>query len=129
MKSLLNHQIIRIFLPPFAGFLFYGGWAFIINSGHGIEKALIAAFTQGGYSFVITLVLAILIEWLFTRLSSVPWHHIWVFFIAVTILAVTSISLNIIVGTPEVLWTVLPGLLVSSVYTHLHLLTLRKLGE
>jgi hypothetical protein len=130
MPAWLRNKTLRLWVPPIAGFLFYGAWAFSINFSHGFESAITAAFTQGGYSFAITLVLALVIEFLFDRLATtaiaVAWRSVWVFIAGFCLLLFTSVGINLLTGTPEILWTVLPGLMISSVYTMLYILTLNK---
>jgi len=134
MRVWIHNKKRRIWLPPIAGFLFYGAWAFFINFPHGVESAIAAALTQGGYSFTITLVLALVIEFLFLRLgtlsatASIPgaWRNVWVFIVGFSLLLFTSVGINVLTGTPEVLWTVLPGLTISAVYTVLYILALNK---
>ncbi len=129
LQQWINNQKVRLWVPPIAGFLFYGAWATVINYSHGLQEALTAGLTQGGYSFTITLFLAIIVEWLFVRLSHLPYKSVWVFVLALLLLLVTSIGINLFTGTPEVLLTVLPGLLISSIYTLIYIMTLNKLGQ
>jgi hypothetical protein len=131
MGNYIYNPIIRIWGPPVAGFLFYGAWAFLVNSpwlmnNGDVVSASKAALAQGSYSFVITLSLALFVEWMFKRLKDIPGRSLWVFLVAVLLMAVISSVLNISVGTPNVLWTVLPGLLVSAVYTAAYVLALIK---
>lgn len=115
-------------VPPISGFLFYGAWAMLINFSHGSEHAIKAGLTQGSYSFCITLILALLVEGLFVRLANIRFKNLWVFLAAALLLTTTSVSLNWLAGTPEILWTVLPGLMVSLVYTVVYIFTLNALG-
>ena len=130
MPAWIHNKILRLWIPPIAGFLFYGAWAFFINFSHGWDSAITAAFTQGGYSFTITLVLALVIEFLFQRLSNTSitalWRNVWVFIAGFSLLLFTSVGINLLTGTPEIVWTVLPGLTVSAVYTVMYILTLNK---
>ena len=130
MPAWIHNKILRLWIPPIAGFLFYGAWAFFINFSHGWDSAITAAVTQGGYSFTITLVLALVIEFLFQRLSNMSitalWRNVWVFIVGFSLLLFTSVGINLLTGTPEVVWTVLPGLTVSAVYTVMYILTLNK---
>ena len=130
MPTWIHNKTLRLWLPPLAGFLFYGAWAFFINFPHGWDSAITAAFTQGGYSFTITLVLALVIEFLFQRLSitsiTALWRNLWVFIAGFSLLLFTSVGINLLTGTPEIVWTVLPGLTVSAVYTVMYILTLNK---
>jgi len=142
MQQWMKNKKVRIWVPPFIGFLFYGSWALLANSCwlHVIplinivshtegsrEAALTAGLTQGAYSFTVTLLLSLIIEWLFQRLTSWPLRSLWVFFIALTLLISTSAGVNIIVGTPNVLLTILPGLIVSTFYTGGYILALRRI--
>ena len=133
MPVWIYNKTLRLWLPPIAGFLFYGTWAFFINFSHGWDSAITAAVTQGGYSFTITLVLALVIEFLFQRLSNMSitalWRNVWVFIVGFSLLLFTSVGINLLTGTPEVVWTVLPGLTVSAVYTVMYILTLNKVEE
>jgi hypothetical protein len=130
MPKWIHNKTLRLWLPPIAGFLFYGAWAFFINFSHGWNSAITAAFTQGGYSFTITFVLALVIEFLFQRLSvtsiATLWRNVWVFIAGFSLLLFTSVGINLLTGTPEIVWTVLPGLTVSAVYTVMYILALNK---
>ena len=127
--SIFEHTFVRLLVPPFIGFLFYGGWAFWVNYEAGQTLALKAAFTQGAYSFTITLVLALLIEWLFSRFKKWPFHLFFIGLITCSFLYVTSWSLNYFAGTPNILLTILPGAAVSTVYTIIYILGLSKLAK
>lgn len=120
----------RLLIPPVAGFLAYGAWAVFINYSHGWDLAVKAGLTQGGYSFCITLILGVMIEWLFARLARTPLplllRGLCVFFLSFSLLVVTSYSLNYWLGTPELILTILPGLLMSAMYTALYIFTLSK---
>ena len=128
MKSYIQNPRIRMFVPPISGFVFYGAWAMFINASHGSEHAIKAGLTQGGYSFCITLILALLVEGLFVRLANIRFKNLWVFLAAAILLSTTSVGLNWLAGTPEILWTVLPGLIVSLVYTVVYIFTLHALA-
>jgi hypothetical protein len=130
MPSWIHNKTLRLWIPPIAGFLFYGAWAFFINFSHGWDSAITAAVTQGGYSFTITFVLALVIEFLFQQLSHTSiialWRNVWVFIAGFSLLLFTSVGINLLTGTPEIVWTVLPGLTVSAVYTVMYILALNK---
>ncbi|MGH1485371.1 MAG: hypothetical protein ACRBCI_04070 [Cellvibrionaceae bacterium] len=127
MSAILKNAAIRILLPPFAGLFFYGSWAFWVNYEHGQMAAFKAACTQGGYSFTITLLLALAIEWLFKVLQSLRFHSLWVAVIACSLLYSSSWGVNALTGTPNIFLTILPGALVSTIYTIIYIVTLNKL--
>ena len=124
---ILQSAALRILVPPLAGLLFYGGWAFWVNAEFGQSVAFKAAVTQGGYSFTITLLLALMIEWLFASFKVLPGRQWWVGAIACSLLYLTSWGVNVITGTPNILLTILPGATVSTVYTVIYVLTLKKI--
>lgn len=86
---------------------------------HGSEMALRAALTQGTYSFVVTLILTGLMECLFSYLSD--WSQRNRFYgstIPVCLLLyLSSYGVNYLAGTPNILLTILPGALLSTLYT------------
>ncbi|MGS2718501.1 hypothetical protein ACVBE9_10035 [Eionea flava] len=133
MPTWIHNKTLRLWLPPIAGFLAYGGWALFINFSHGWYSAAVAGLTQGSYSFTVTLLLAIVIEYLFSALNRTNIHTYWrnisVFITGFSLLVVTSVGVNVITGTPEVLWTVLPGLSVSAVYTVVYILALGRVED
>jgi hypothetical protein len=127
MTSILTKAAVRILLPPVAGLLFYGGWAYWVNLEYGEVAALRAAGTQGGYSFTITLILALIIETLFDFTKRFPGHHLWVIAIACALLYSSSWAVNAFMGTPNILWTILPGAILSTIYTISYVYTLIKI--
>ncbi|MGH1440166.1 MAG: hypothetical protein ACRBBR_08665 [Cellvibrionaceae bacterium] len=126
---ILQNAAVRILVPPLMGLLFYGSWAFWVNSEFGQTAAFRAAATQGSYSFAITLLLALVVEWLFVLFKLLPWRQFWVGLIACLLLYSTSWGVNALTGTPNILWTILPGAAVSTVYTVLYIITLSKLEK
>lgn len=113
----------------FAAFLGYGAWAWFANMEHGDDMAFRAALTQGTYSFIITLILTGLMECLFSRLSSWPEHSR---FLGSTIpvclvLYFSSYSVNYLAGTPNILLTILPGAILSTLYTFSYIGALAKI--
>lgn len=128
-SRILQNAAVRILVPPLMGLLFYGTWAFWVNSEFGYAAAFRAAATQGAYSFTITLLLALVVEWLFVLFKSMPWRQCWVGIIACLLLYSTSWGVNALTGTPNILWTILPGAAVSTVYTVFYIITLSKLEK
>ena len=65
LDNLRRSKTLRGLLAATAGFLLYGGWAFFINYEHGLDAGIKAGFTQGSYSFTLTLIMAFFMEWVF----------------------------------------------------------------
>jgi len=128
-SRILQQAKLRLLVPPLAGFCFYGAWAFYVNMDYGSSMGITAAMTQGSYSFVVTLLLAVLVERLFVRFQNITFGAFWVGLIAITLLGVVSWAVNALVGTPKIIWTILPGLTVSAIYTTMYIMTLSKLAN
>ena len=125
--SLKHSRIQRGLIAATAGFAAYGGWAYYINHSHGSSAALKALFTQGSYSFSLTLVMAFIMEWLFQLSSKPVTRFCLTFFITSLLLYSTSWGINAWAGTPEILLTILPGAVIGTFYTLSYTLTLFKL--
>ena len=113
-----------------AAFLFYGGWAFLVNSMHGSMIALKAACVQGGYSFTLTFVMTVLVEGLFRVVSKlsvsaalVNWATI---VLTCVIVFTTSWMVNVVAGTPEIFKTVVLGYIIGGIYTVTYVFGLAK---
>lgn len=128
LKKLLGNKWLRVSFSALAALVFYGGWAYWINLNHGMAPAMKAAFVQGGYSFVLTFLLSLLIEWLFLR-----WGH-WRYGVPMVGLLIccflysVSWGVNFLAMTPEILWTILPGAFISTIFTISYLLGLKELA-
>lgn len=118
---------LRLLVPPLVGFCCYGGWAYWANIDYGHLAGVKAACTQGGYSFAITLVLSLLIEGLFKRLYRLPYRSVWVGLIACVLLYGSSWWINKLMATPNILLTILPGAVISTLYTCVYIKALNKL--
>lgn len=93
--------------------------------------ALRAALTQGSYSFVITLILTGLMEWLFSCLSG--WQKRDRFYASTLpvclLLYLSSYTVNFLAGTPNILLTILPGAILSTLYTFSYIGALAKIEK
>lgn len=115
--------LLRSLLSATIGLIGYGAWAWYANSGYGEAAALKAAITQGSYSFSITLVLTLLMEYLYRRSQSVLLTALP----TSLMLYISSYTVNYLAGTPEILMTILPGAIISTIYAIAYSLGLSKL--
>ena len=121
----------RTSLSAMAGFFGYGAWAYVANMNHGSDMAWRAFFTQGGYSFVITIVLTGLMEQLFARLRLLPANkRYWLSTLPIcSALYLTSWAVNFAAGTPNIVLTIVPGAVMSTVYIFGYVSTLKLLEK
>lgn len=127
LESLRRSKTLRGLLAAAGGFLIYGGWAFFINYDHGLPAAIKAGFTQGSYSFTLTLTMAFFMEWLFGLSENPKWQFSLTFFTTCLLIYCTSWGVNALAGTPEIFLTILPGAAFSTLYTLSYTLALFKL--
>lgn len=107
----------RSLISALMGFIFYGGWAYFVHYDYGHTVAIKAFITQGLVSFTITLVLTQSMEILFKSFTD-PRLAYWCTSIIISIVVILfSFSINAIVGTPEIIMTILPGSIISAIYT------------
>jgi hypothetical protein len=110
----------RNLLSGLAGFVFYAAWAYLVNYRHGSLAAGKAAVVQGSYSFVLTLCMTMLIEFVYQQLSKsvlslslVRWCTI---VCCCTMVFSFSWWVNVIAGTPEIFSTVILGYLIGGIF-------------
>ena len=94
-------------------FLLYGSWAVFANWEYGLKKSLTAGLVQGIVSFLTTTFIMLLMIWLFELGRS----SLTRFLYAVTGTNAIAISgmvcAHLIVGTPDILQTILPSMVVG----------------
>jgi hypothetical protein len=127
----LQSPLARSALAGIAGFLVYGGWAAFANSEHGPAISMRSGFVQGSYSLVLTFAMTMVTEWLFDRFShgtTLPASIRIAALMAIICsgLFSTAYAIHMLVGTPEILMTILPGFLIGSVYTFIYILGLQS---
>lgn len=103
----------------------------MVNSMHGQIAALKAAFTQGGYSFLLTFFMTMGIESVYRMANIQIGHPRLVKLLTVSVvcvfLYVSSWWVNVMAGTPEIFSTVILGYIVGTLYTALYVQGLSKL--
>lgn len=118
--SLLRHAAHRsgrrVALLVFAAFALYGSWAFIVNLAHGAAVALRAGLLQGASSGVTTLVIGSVIESLHAALPSGRRRALLAAAVAASLSACVHLAVHLTAGTPEVLRTVLPSVVIGYVF-------------
>lgn len=127
LDALRESKQLRSGLSAFIAFVGYGGWAYIANISHGADMATRSALVQGSYSFTITLILSLLIEYLFSFGAKKLSQVFLTCFLTCLMLYVSSWGINYIARTPNIIMTILPGAIIGTVYTIAYCLTLYRL--
>ena len=119
----LNTPFVRSVLSGLAGFVVYGGWAYLVNVDHGQDLAMMIGLVQGSYSFALTFIMTLVTEWLFEKCDG---QFLTIMAIVCTALFVTPYLIHMFIGTPEILMTILPGFVIGSIYTGVYVMGLKR---
>lgn len=127
MRSRLpNSPLLRSVIAGFAGLVGYGSWAAYANFDHGMAIAVRSGLVQGTYSFVLTFLMTWVTEGLFAKLASMPMGAVVTTVVVSFILFVSAYGIHMLVGTPEILMTILPGFVIGSGYTAVYVWGLQR---
>jgi hypothetical protein len=108
----------------------YGAWALWANLGHGAEAGWRAGGTQFFVSFVVTLTITTVMEQVHARLASRAGRMLGAIAASVGTTVTFTLALHWASGTPEILPTVVPVLLLGSLYCIAYVVNLeRELGR
>ncbi|WP_223788695.1 hypothetical protein [Marinicella meishanensis] len=116
---------------PFAvlAFVVWGGWALYANFHAGFVVAVISAVFQGTFSLVMTLCMGFLTAFLYHRLA-VPWLQLVMPALLISLLALGCLTLlHHVIGTPEIMMTIWPALVVGYGFCLYRTIQLRKEGS
>ncbi|WP_437757462.1 hypothetical protein [Sorangium sp. So ce1389] len=106
----------RAGLSATAAAVAYGSWAVFCNRAHGAAAALKAGLTQGTVSLVLTLVMMLILEWLF-RLGRTPARGFLLASSGTTALVVViTTTVHTMAGTPRLFSTIAPSCLVGAAF-------------
>jgi len=103
-------------LSALAAFFFWGGWAYYINDTGTVNVRAISAATQGVSSLIITLALVKLVSLIFNRLPRKILSVFITSILSVTCSGSCLIAVHYLIGTPEIVGTVSPPLLVAFLF-------------
>lgn len=109
--------------------LVYGAWAFCANYVVDITMALTAAAIQGSYAFVMTFFLAKSAVYCYGLFGEGVAALFISFTLCFLVLLTVPTVLHLIAGTPNILLTILPGLLWGSGYILLLLMSKQRMKQ
>lgn len=117
---------LRLATMTIIAFTLWSAWSFYANYSHGFSTAFVAALAQGIQSAVSTLFGSALIEWLYRKLKTIRFSLLWVTAIATTCSFTFMYSVHWVVGTPEILLTIMPVTTMALFYCFSYTLSLTK---
>lgn len=121
-----QRALLRVLGMALGAALIYGGWAVAVNWSHGLDATVRAATAQVAYSVTTTALMSSLMEAVFARLppgKSRVWKTAG---IASAIGMVALTAVHMLAGTPELLLTVLPSLVMGTLFALLYSLNLGR---
>ncbi len=110
-------QFRRVVFFAASAFLLYGGWGVIANLHHGRSKSLSAGLTQGLLSLVSTAILTSAMETVFRRLSPGVVRFVAAGLGPVTAALLLMAVVHFFTGTPEIVATMLPSIVIGYAYS------------
>lgn len=125
--ALVRGSAARSSLAALAGFVGYGGWAVWINSQHSVSAGISAGLVQGSYSLLLTFCMTFIMEILWRQLRHVRGRLVLTIGITGLVILLASSTLHWLFKTPEILLTILPGLIIGLVYTTGYIINLARL--
>ncbi len=113
-------------LSATAGALIYGGWAYWVNMSDGAQMAITTALVQGSFSFVLTLSMTLILEYLYRFLGPGTGAVVGTTAAVSAFMFATAYSLQWLAGSSEILMTILPGYLIGTVYAASYAVSLER---
>jgi hypothetical protein len=107
---------ISPFLAAVAAAIVYGGWAIYANYEHGAHAWTMAGIVQASYAFISTLTITHIAHWAFLRTGGGSRGITTGFVASFIVMAAIPITVHTIAMTPDILQTILPGLIWGSLY-------------
>lgn len=120
-----NRSLIP-YLNALAAMLVYGAWAIFANFEHGRSAWLMAGVIQGIYAFGSTLTVTVVARWAYLRAGAKLRGILCGFGLSFLVMLIIPVAVHSIAGTPNILQTILPGLIWGSGYLIGYLLLTEK---
>lgn len=114
MKNFIRQH--EIFLTSILAAIAYGGWAVFANFEYGAKAAFMAGIVQAVYAFLATMSVSKIAHMIF-RKCDCGYKGICLGFLASFIVMVCiPFAVHSFAGTPDIVETILPGLIIGSLY-------------
>ena len=112
-RSLSLGQVSRVVFFSVSAFFIFGGWGVVANLQHDLHERLLAGLTQGLLSLVSTAILTSAMEMVFGRLSPGVARFMSTGLGPITTTLLLMAAAHSVTGTPEVMATMLPSIVVG----------------
>jgi predicted neutral ceramidase superfamily lipid hydrolase len=99
-------------LAPLFAFLGYGGWALWVNYYAGAENYFKSSIVQGSYAFISTLLTRLVV----LKIQKTTHNKLLTFVYCFGLMALIPSSIHYFIHTKEILYSILPGLIIGSFY-------------
>ncbi len=120
MHRLKSHWYLnlhfRLASMTIIGFCLWGGWAMYANFNHGMPVALMSGAAQGFQSAISTFFGSAFIEWLYEKCKNWKYSILIVGGVGSIGSFMFMLMGHIVVGTPELLLTLMPVVVMATVY-------------
>ena len=97
-------------------FFGWGGWAFLVNSNHGLERQFVSGITQGSASFIITLVMVRIISFFYNRISGRLSRILLPSVFTIIITGSGLVVVHYLAGTPCIFYTIAPSQVIALIF-------------
>lgn len=113
-------------LSATAGALIYGSWAYWVNMSDSTQMAITTALVQGSFSFVLTLSMTLILEYLYRFLGPGTGAVVGTTAAVSAFMFATAYSLQWLAGSGEILMTILPGYVIGTTYAAFYAVSLER---
>ena len=105
-----------VLLNATAALLVYGAWAVYANYEHGRDAWVMAGMVQGVYAFLSTLSITVVAKAVYIRCGCGKMGISIGFITSFIVMLAIPVGVHSVAGTPDILETILPGLIWGSMY-------------
>lgn len=128
VMTLPGPAVRSVMAATIAGFA-YGGWAYFVNAPVSEAAGWKAAAIQGGYSFLLTTGMTLLMDYFLRIFRHTPRA------VLKTIITISALCFTVAYGahwfaeTPEILMTIFPGFSIGLAYTTAYVIAFNRQGS
>lgn len=123
--NIIKANIVILF-NAFAAMIVYGGWAVYANFEHGQHAYVMAGLVQGMYAFISTLTMTSAARWMYEKFGRGHQGILSGFSFGFMVMLAIPVIVHNIAGTPDILETILPGLIWGTGYLLTYLILAEK---